>query len=68
MAKRMDEIRQEARSSCYQDRVEVYGIFVDDVGALRKRFLGEGGDVGEEVLGAYVKGLDGFYSKHEFGN
>jgi hypothetical protein len=62
MAIRAEEIKEDALS-CYQDGVQMYGIFIDDSEAFQKRFLDDEGDVGEEVVGAYVKELDGFYIK-----
>jgi hypothetical protein len=60
-----EELRQEVLGRCYQEGVKVYGIFVDDRGALWKRFLSDDGAERGEVVGAYVEGSNGFYRKRK---
>jgi hypothetical protein len=60
---RVEAVREEIRRNCYKDDVQVYGMFVDDGGLVRKRYVGENGTQNAQVIGVYVQGADGFHQR-----
>jgi hypothetical protein len=56
-------VSDEMNRTCYKGGVQLYGIFVDDEGMLRRRYVGNDGAGNANVVEAYVEGTDGCHRR-----